>query len=80
MGLMKETVDKYFLEEKCPYSKRSTVNMRRVAWAGGVFTALAIALLFYFGDDTTTSKDSFSGAAEVAKQGTHAAESAENRD
>ena len=47
--MAKGIIDKYFLEARCPYTKRRPVNLKALAWTGGTITALFIVAVLFVG-------------------------------
>ena len=66
--LAKQRVHEYFIEETCPFTKRSRFNMRTLKRTLLALAIIALCLLLYFGSDPAPDKKAFSGPNELAKK------------
>lgn len=68
LGFGKKGVDKYFLEESQPYTKRRPIKVRNVAWAAAVFVLLFFGVTIFLGPDPHEGQDAFQGGHNLAEK------------
>lgn len=68
LGFVKKGVDKYFLEESQPYTKRRAIKIKSLAWMTSVFALLFLAVTVFFGKDPTIQPEAFQGGQNLAER------------
>ncbi len=68
---MKAKLDKYFMEEPCPFTKRRKVKWGNIKIAGGLFLTVTVVSLIAFTPDSKDQKGETSSANQTKNHETH---------